>query len=1358
MPGVFLLSPAGVFADPNQQAAASNATLVASGSTIFSGFGSKQLTLVVNIKASPTGTTPTLTFTLQEVDPGDLTTVIGGSVSTASLNSITTATITLPVIMGSAVKVSWVITGSSPSFTQVYATLSAKMDGPLVAQDSNGNDRSVLVDSSGRLVTAGAGTAGSPAAGVLSVQGVASGTALPVSVASLPLPSGAATSANQTTLGSQTTKVNDGTNTAAVKAASTAAVAADPALVVAVSPNNSVAITAASLPLPTGAATSANQTTLGNQTTKVNDGTNTAAVKAASTAAVAADPALVVAISPNNTPVLPSGAATSANQTNATQKTQVVDGSGNVAPAGDTVARASFEKITDGTNTAAVKAASTAPVATDPALVVSISPNSTLTAVNPSVGSNNAAIPTSSTQVGGSDGTNLQAARVFDADSGAGTQFVLGAILRKSASGGSVEAGTSSDPLRVDPTGTTTQPVSAASLPLPAGAATSANQTTLGSQTSKINDGTNTAAVKAASTAAVAADPALVVAVSPNNSVAITAAALPLPTGAATSANQTTLGSQTTKVNDGTNTAAVKAASTAAVAADPALVVAISPNNTPVLPAGAATSANQTNATQKTQVVDGAGNVAPAGDTVARASFEKITDGTNTAAVKAASTAAVAADPALVVSLSPNNPTPGTADVNASGALNALNAAVTITHPGLQFIGVFIAAGTLAGIVSFEQSYDGGTTWVAVYGRNISTDFKSSSFGFINPNPATPLTIVGGGGAGMTRVRVSTFTSGTATATIRASDTNDVQPLFSGTSGQAAPPSIAQVGGSDSSALVALRMKTASTAAVATDPALVVAVSPNNSVAVTAASLPLPTGAATSANQTNASQKTQVVDGSGNVQPSLDTVARSGFVRVTDGTNTQPTGDAAARKIFVQPTDGTNLQAMFDVVARAGFVKLTDGTSTTAVKAASTAAVAADPAVVVAISPNNTLPVSTIDVTNTGNLAALNNAVQVALEGRSGAGFQLAAGTLIGTIIPEVSFDGATTWVATYFDDPTTGNKANSIVFASSNTATARSITTSAGASHARVRVSAFTSGTASCQVRASLVLDPSILPSGQPGVANPNEAIQVGGTDGTLLRALSTDTNGIVYAATLGEAIARARVASAYSSNISGETSTNAATRAGILATAFTDQTTNAQRSVSSASANDASAGTGARTIRITYYSISAGVVTGPFTETITMNGTTTVNTASTTIAFLEKVEVMTAGSGLVNAGIISIFGSTAGGGGTIASIAASSNISRWAHHFVVSGRTCMIFDVYAMNDSTSGNTPRITIETLDLGTANAAERAIATYRLDGRQLFTVTSRVPIAVVGPARIRAYVTPANTPVQETTFEARYLEI
>lgn len=55
---------------------------------------------------------------------------------------------------------------------------------------------------------------------------------------------------------------------------------------------------------------------------------------------------------------LPSGASTSANQTNGSQKTQVVDGSGNVQPSGDVASRARFEKITDGTNTVSVTASS----------------------------------------------------------------------------------------------------------------------------------------------------------------------------------------------------------------------------------------------------------------------------------------------------------------------------------------------------------------------------------------------------------------------------------------------------------------------------------------------------------------------------------------------------------------------------------------------------------------------------------------------------------------------------------------------------------------------------------------------------------------------------------------------------------------------------------------------------------------------------------------------------------------------------------------------------------------------------------------------------------------------------------------
>ena len=205
--------------------------------------------------------------------------------------------------------------------TTVSGTVTANQGGTWTVQPGNtANTTAWKVD--GSAVT-------QPVSGTVTAN-AGTGT-LAVSAASLPLPTGAATSANQTTLGSHTTKVNDGTNTAAVKAASTAAAATDPALVVAVSPNNTIPISAASLPLPTGAATSSNQTTLGSHTTKLNDGTNTAAVKAASTAAAATDPALVVAISPNNTPNV---AVTS--QVPGTGATNLGKGEDNASASGDT--------------------------------------------------------------------------------------------------------------------------------------------------------------------------------------------------------------------------------------------------------------------------------------------------------------------------------------------------------------------------------------------------------------------------------------------------------------------------------------------------------------------------------------------------------------------------------------------------------------------------------------------------------------------------------------------------------------------------------------------------------------------------------------------------------------------------------------------------------------------------------------------------------------------------------------------------------------------------------------------------------------------------------------------------------------
>lgn len=160
------------------------------------------------------------------------------------------------------------------------------------------------------------GTAGAASADVLTIQGKASmtpvlidGTATtqPVSAASLPLPSGAATSVLQTTGNTSVASID--TKTPALGQALAAAsvpVILPTATITTLTPPAAI----------TGFALDATLTG-GTQRSKITDGTNNAAVKAASTAAAATDPALVVAISPNNTvPVslasVPSHAVTNA--------------------------------------------------------------------------------------------------------------------------------------------------------------------------------------------------------------------------------------------------------------------------------------------------------------------------------------------------------------------------------------------------------------------------------------------------------------------------------------------------------------------------------------------------------------------------------------------------------------------------------------------------------------------------------------------------------------------------------------------------------------------------------------------------------------------------------------------------------------------------------------------------------------------------------------------------------------------------------------------------------------------------------------------------------------------------------------
>jgi hypothetical protein len=899
----------------------------------------------------------------------------------------------------------------------------------IVAAGSDGTDAHfLLVDSTGRPVVAGAGVAGTPAGGVVSIQGVAGGTAVPIS--GTVSATNASTGTNNAAAPASSTQIGgtDGTNLQAArvfdadsgggtqyvlgtilrKSASGGSVeagtSADP---LRTDPTGTTTqpVSAASLPLPVGAATEA------TLATRLADATFTGRINtlgqktmANSTPVVLASDQTSVPITDNGGSLTVDGTVTSNQGTAAALSgrwpVQVTDGT-NTMPTADNAARSIFTRTTDGTNTAAVKAASTAAVATDPALVVAISPNNTITTSNASVGANNAALPSSSTEIGGSDGTNLQAIRVFDGDSGAGTQYVLGAILRKSASGGTVEAGTSADPLRVDPTGTTTQPISAASLPLPAGAATEATLAT------RLADATFTARINtlgqktmANSTPVVLASDQTSVPVTDNGgSLTVDSAQLPAalvggrldenvgawlgstaPTvGSKTSANSVpvviasdqgavtisgtvtanigtsgslaldatlTGGTQKAIVRGGAkgSTTAADVTSTAEGADHQGLDVQIYHGGTAINPTAirALTSSDVVTAVQGTaaalagywpvRITDGT-NTMPTADTVARSSFHRITDATNTAAVKAASTAAVASDPALVVAISPNNTiTTSNASVGTNNAAIPTSSTEIGGSDGtnLQAIRVFdgdSGAGTqyVLGAI-LRKSASGGTVEAGTSADPLRIDPTGTT---TQPISAASLPLPAGAATEATlatRLADATFTarintlgqktSANSTPVVLASDQTAIP--ITDNSGSLTVDS-AQL----PAALVGARLdinngawlgSTAPTVGSKTsaNSVPVVIASDQGAVAISAASLPLPTGAATSANQTTLGSQT---------------------------------------------------------------TKINDGTNTAAVKAASTAAVATDPALVVAISPNNPISATVTPITVGAHANAWNNVV-----------------------------------------------------------------------------------------------------------------------------------------------------------------------------------------------------------------------------------------------------------------------------------------------------------------------------------------------------------------------------------------------
>jgi hypothetical protein len=480
--------------------------------------------------------------------------------------------------------------------------------------------------------------------------------------------------------------------------------------------------------------------------------------------------------------------------------------------------------------------------------------------------------------------------------------------------------------------------VAAASLPLPAGAATAADQTG-GSQKTQVVDssGNIVGTTGGALDVAVTGTPAVTISGTPTVDVAgtvpVSAAALPLPSGAATAAGQTG-GSAKTQVVDGSGSVIGSTANAldVNVSNSPTVevsgTVGVSAAALP-LPSGAATSADQTNGTAKTQLVDGSGNV------IASTSNALNVDVTNTAAVSVAGTVTTATADTYPASSTITVVDTGSATAAGQNGSTIITGTATagsyymLAIDGKNVVRIQVT-GTWAGTLGVEVSADSGATWVprTAHVDGVSYDQQSVT--------ANCLLTVDCGACTNIRARATAFASGTATVRMVSGAGSDVVRLAS------------PIRGYDNTSGANWTLKVASTAVASTDTALAVGLHPSTplpagtnalgTVALTAGGAVVGGMELVDSGGTNKAAISSAgrvsVDGSGVTQPVSGTVVAGlaagsnniGGVEVIDAGGTNKLAVNAGGQGAVLPAGG-------DLTSGAQLARLTDGANTANVQA-----------------------------------------------------------------------------------------------------------------------------------------------------------------------------------------------------------------------------------------------------------------------------------------------------------------------------------------------------------------------------------------------------------------------------------------
>jgi len=224
-------------------------------------------------------------------------------------------------------------------------------------------------------------------------------------------------------------------------------------------------------------------------------------------------------------------------------------------------------------------------------------------------------------------------------------------------------------------------------------------------------------------------------------------------------------------------------------------------------------------------------------------------------------------------------------------------------------------------------------------------------------------------------------------------------------------------------------------------------------------------------------------------------------------------------------------------------------------------------------------------------------------------------------------------------------------------------------------------------------------------------------------------DPAGVLVLASPGIAVSRGLISGGVCAITGAYGSTSGTGITALRATAYTEQTSNFTATLVSSVSTDSSAGTGARTVKVTYYDQT---MTGPFTETLTMNGTTNVTASNSNYCFIERIDVVTVGSNGTNNGTISL----KNGGTTVASIAASDGHTYYAHHYIQTGK---MFYMKRLILGCLGNSGTCLMRVAYPLTANAFEKQLGgQIRVQTAQPQQVYDMEDLPIAGPARVSLY--------------------